>query len=695
MLIYLSHIHNSSSRSKEAIRNPSRIILWSITITCLMSLQLYAGIVRIEISSIESPAFDGKVFGNIGMYEKLRGKAYGEIDPNNLHNAIITDIALAPRNPKGMVEYSMDIYILKPVNSGNGNHKLFFEVNNRGAKLFGGFNNSKGGNNPTTAADAAEGFLMNQGYSIAWCGWDISARADNNNLTITVPVAKNPDGSSITGPSYEYIEFDNPAATIYSLAYPAASLNKKEATLTMRYKLEDAATVISSNDWEYANDHAIKLLPDGSAFKQSAIYEFRYTAKNPLVAGLGLAATRDFISFLRNAKFDNTGYPNPLAEAIRFTFSFTVSQPARYLNDFQTLGFNEDEQERRVIDGMENWLGGGSGIAINYRFAQPGRTERNRQNHLYPEAVFPFAYPVMKDLFTGKVSGRIEKCSISNTCPKVFEINSANEYWVKTASLLHSDLKGNDIPDPPNVRFFLVAGAQHGTGNATNRGVCQQFQNPVNAEPLLRALFIALDQWVTKGVEPPKSNVPRRSDGTAVMAVQKKGSATGIVPQKSLGWPDIPGVVYNGFITSRYYLDFGTLVSKGIILNYTDNIIERPVYPNFVSKVDSDGNEVAGIRLPPVAVPIATTTGWALRREGFGENDGCEGAGQFIPFKTTKSERLAIGDPRLSLEERYHTHEGYVKAVSLSVGKLVKERLFLDEDARKYNEAAEAGDVLR
>jgi hypothetical protein len=688
-------MHNSSSQIKEAIRNPSRIILWSITITCLVSLQLYAGIVKIEISSVESPAFGGKVFGMIGMYEKLRGKAYCEVDPYDPHNAVITDMALAPRNAKGMVEYSMDIYILKPVNSGKGNHRLFFEVNNRGAKLFGGFNNSRGGNNPTSAADAGEGFLMNQGYSMAWCGWDISATPGNNNLTIAVPIARNPDGFSITGPSYEYIEFDNPAATRYSLAYPAASLNKMEASLIMRNKLGDSATIIQPDGWDYASDRSIKLLPDGTAFKQSAIYEFRYTAKDPLVAGLGLAATRDFISFLKNEKSDKFGYSNPLAGTIRFTFSFTVSQPARYLNDFQTLGFNEDEQGRRVIDGVENWLGGGSGVAINYRFAQPGRTERNRQNHLYPEAVFPFAYTVMKDAVTEKTAGRSEKCSVSNTCPKVFEINSANEYWVKAASLLHTDLKGNDIPDPPDVRFFLVSGAQHGTGNAANRGICQQFQNPVNAEPLLRALFVALDQWVTKGIKPPDSNVPRRLKGTAAMAVHKEGSATGTVPQQALGWPDIPGVVYNGLITTRYFTDFGKLMSKGIISVYPGNALDQPVYPNFVSKVDADGNEIAGIRLPPVAVPIATTTGWALRREGFGENDGCEGTGQFIPFKTTKSERLAAGDPRLSLEERYHTHKSYVEAVAASVSKLVTERLLLEEDARKYNQAADAGDVLR
>ncbi|WP_332369716.1 alpha/beta hydrolase domain-containing protein [Spirosoma telluris] len=279
--------------------------------------------------------------------------------------------------------------------------------------------------------------------------------------------------------------------------------------------------------------------------------------------------------------------------------------------------------------------------------------------------------------------------------PKVFEVNSANEYWVKAASLLHTDPKGNDLPDPEHVRFFLVSGAQHGTGNSTSRGMCQQFQNPTNADPLLRALFLALDDWVTKGIEPPKSAIPKRSDGTAVVAIPQVGSQTGVVSQTALGWPSIPGVTYTGLITTRYQLDFGTSYSQGILTNYPPTLSDRPVYVNFVSKVDLDGNEVAGIRLPPVAVPIATTTGWALRSAGYGENEGCEGSGQSIPFKATKAERIAANDPRLSVEERYQTHDGYVTAVKNSVNELVKQRLLLPDDAQDYIKNAEASNVLK
>ncbi|GAB3914607.1 alpha/beta hydrolase domain-containing protein [Larkinella knui] len=656
---------------------------------------LQARIVRIEITSRQSPTFEGRLFGKVGAYEKLRGKAYGELDPNSPPNAVITDLRLAPRNARGLVEYAMDIYILKPIDLKAGNHKLFLEVNNRGGKLFGGLNNSRGGNDPTTADDAGEGFLMNRGYTIAWNGWDPSAAPVSTNLTISVPVAKHADGSTITGPSYEYISFDQATSTTYALAYPAATLDQSRATLTVRDHLQDTPTVIPAGGWEYVNERTIRLSPAGTAFRQSAVYEFAYIARDPIVAGIGFAATRDFVSFLRYAKEDDFGHPNPLADDVRYTFSFTLSQPARYLNDFQTLGFNADEQNRRVIDGMENWLGGGNGIGLNVRFAQPSRTERNRQNHLYPEGIFPFAYPVLTDPLTGKTAGRGAACSTTGTCPKVFEINSANEYWVKAASLLHTDPKGNDLPDPENVRFFLVSGAQHGTGNATTAGICQQGQNPTNAEPLLRALFIALDEWVTKGTKPPDSEVPRRSNGTAVVAIPQPGLQTGLVPQADLGWPTIPGITYTGLITTRYPLDFGPAFAQGILTHFPPDVSGRPAYVNFVSRVDQDGNEVAGIRLPPVAVPVATTTGWALRRAGFGENEGCEGAGQFIPFKTTKAERELARDPRLSLQERYQTHANYVEAVRKAARNLARRRLLLDEDVQKYSQAAEASSVLK
>jgi hypothetical protein len=659
-----------------------------------------AHITRIVIdpAQSESPTFEGRVFGpdgRVGPYEKLRGKAYGEVDPADPRNAVITDLRLAPRNARGKVEYSMDIFILKPIDLRKGNHKLFLDFNNRGEMRVAALNDAALSNNPTKAAQAGTGFIMNLGYTIVGNGWDFGATKDDAGMTISVPVAKNPDGSSITGPSYEYINFDDAKSVRYELTYPAATLDKSKATLTMRARLDDQPTTVPASGWEYVDEKTIRLLPAGTPFKQSAVYEFVYTAKDPVVAALGLAATRDFVSFLRHAAKDDAGTPNPLAGDVRNTFSFSISQPSRTLNDFQALGFNEDEQGRRVIDGMLKWTGGGSGDQINYRFAQTGRTERNRQNHLYPEGVFPFAYPVLTDHLSGKTGGRLARCTMSNTCPKNFDANSANEYWVKAGSLLHTDTRGQDLPDPDNVRFYLISGLSHGVGNVNSRGQCQQFLNPTSPFPALRALLMALDAWVVNGTEPPPSQVPRQASKTAVMAVARPGHQTGVVPQEALGWPTIPGVTYTGVVTSRYHLDFGPTLDKGIISHYPPPLGGRAAYPHFVSKVDQDGNEVAGIRLPPIEAPIATTTGWALRRAEFGENDGCEASGQHIAFKTTKAERMTAGDPRLSLEERYMTHEGYVAAVAKAAEKLEKQRFLLPADVQRYIEQARAADVLR
>jgi hypothetical protein len=638
----------------------------------------------------QSPTFGGLSFGSVGQYEKLRGTAYGELDPSDPRNAVITDIELAPVNDRGMVEYSMDIFILKPINLSSGNHRLLFDFNNRGQMRLGRLNDAPVTNDPTTAAEAGTGFIMNLGYTVVSNGWDFGASGFDS-MKITVPVATN-GGATITGPSYEYIVFDNSTTFTSELAYAAASTDKSRAKLTVRPRLDDEPTTVPATGWEYTSPEGtvIRLLPDGTPFQQSHIYEFTYTAKNPVVAAVGLAATRDFVSFLRHA---TAVEGNPLSGDVQHTFSYSISQPSRALNDFQTLGFNEDVNGRRVFDGILSHTGGGSGDQINYRFGQTDRTERNRQNHLYPEGVFPFAHQVLTDHLSGKTGGRSERCTASSTCPKRFEVNTSNEYWCKAGSLLHTDTQGNDLPDPENVRFYLLSGLSHGVGDITDRKQGQQFTNGVSPYAAHRALLVALDQWVTQGIIPPESQVPRRASNAAV-AVPRPGSQTGFVPQDELGWPTIPGVTYNGLITTRYLLDFGPDFDSGILSNYPPSVAGRPAYPIFVSKVDKDGNEVAGVRLPPVEAPIATTTGWALRRAGFSENEGGESDGQHIPFKTTKAERFAAGDPRLSLEERYQDHDGYVKAVTQAAQKLEKQRFLLPADVQRYIEAAQASDVL-
>jgi len=646
--------------------------------------------ILIDPDRSESVTFDGLSFGSVGQYEKIRGIAYGEVDPSDPRNAVITDIELAPVNAQGMVEYSMDIFILKPVDLNRGNHRILFDFNNRGQMRVGLFNDAVTTNNPTSAKDAGTGFIMNLGYTVVGSGWE-PAVSGVDAMKIIVPVATK-DGATITGPSYEYIVFDNDKTATSRLAYAAANTDKSQAALTVRERLDDPPTTVPATGWNYTSEDGteICLLPPGTPFQQSHIYEFTYTAKNPVIAGIGLAATRDFVSFLRSA---TAAEGNPLAGDVQHTFSYSISQPSRTLNDLQELGFNEDLNGQRVFDGILSHTGGGSGDQINFRFAQTGRTERNRQNHLYPESVFPFAHQVLTDHLSGKTAGRGERGEASGTTPKRFEINTANEYWVKACSLLHTDTQGNDLLDPENVRFYLLSGLSHGVGDITNKGEGQQFTNAVSPHAAHRALLAALDEWVSEGTTPPESQIPRRSVDAA-LAVPQPGSLTGIVPQDELGWPDIPGVTYNGLTTTRYHLDFGEDIDSGIASNYPPSVAGRPAYPIFVSKVDEDGNEVAGARLPEVEAPVATTTGWALRRAGFSENEGCESNGQHIPFAETKVERVASGDPRRSLEERYKNHAGYVQVVTKAARKLEKQRFLLPADVQQYIKDAQASDVL-
>jgi hypothetical protein len=651
------------------------------------------GITTITINSAtdpaepsQNPAFAGTTFGPVGAYQKIIGTASGKLDPKDPHNTMIADVQLAPRDANGLVDYSMDFYILTPVDPSKGNHKVFFEPPNRGGKQFGKFNGSSGGNNPTTASDPGTAFLLNQGYTLVWGGWEPTTSRTNYSMGLTSPIAKNADGSSITGLDYEYIENDNATTTSYTTAYNTNSTDTTKATLTMRNHLTDTPVTVPPTGWTWTSANTIALLPAGTPFQQSWIYELTFTAKDPVVGGIGFAAIRDFASFLRNAKADTAGTANPLAKAaITRYVTWTLSQPARFMNDFIWLGFNQDLQNKQVFDGVFNWVGAGDGLGLNYRFEQSGRTERNRQQKLYPEAPFPFSYSTLTDPFTGKVDGRDMRCMASGTCPKVMNVISANEYWVKAGSLVHTDLAGNDIPDPANVRNYLISGTQHASPAAANSlGVCQQFGNSVDQNPALRALWVALDQWLD-GTPPPPSAVPQRSTGTAVFTATTANSGLGVgtVPQATLGWPAIPNVLYTGLVTVRNLFNFGPQFDSGI-MTINPPTATGNVYPSFVSKVDSDGNEIAGIRLPPVSVPVATTAGWNLRSTAFGGPDGCESTGTLVPFAPDAAARTTLGDPRPSLAERYGTHAAYVAAVTSAANTLAAQRLLLPADVQAY-----------
>jgi hypothetical protein len=644
-----------------------------------------AGVTRIEIETVQSPAFGGASFGDIGRYELLRGRAFGEVDPADPRNSAIADLDLAGKNARGRIEYATDLYILRPMGRSAGNGRVFCELNNRGSLRCLSVLNAAGWSSAAAALpeDAGNGFLMRQGYTIVSSGWDALVPSGDGRLTVSVPRALRADGSPVVGLSLEEFAIDDSSSTVRRLTYAAATLDRSEARLTVRVRFADEPRPVPSSGWEYVDERSVRLLPAGTAFERGRLYELCYPAKNPRVVGLGFAIQRDLASFLRAGAPDDLGNANPLS-GVQGLYAFGISQPARFLHDFIQLGFNRDLRGARVFDGILNYLGGASGGFTNYRFAQTFRTHRQRIGRSYPELAFPFAYPTLTDPVTGETDGRLRRCEQSGTSPRIFEVNSANEYWAKAASLLHTDPLGTrDLPDPADVRFYLLSSFPHAASAPGERGGCQQPGNPLRAGATLRALVVALDQWARDGREPPPSEVPRIAAGTLVPAN----------PQSAMGFPSIPGVTYSGILHEGDRLDFGPDFQKGILGTLPPRRASPPPYRALVPRTDADGNDVAGIRVVDVEVPVATYTGWALRA-GPAAGDAGDGQGQKIDFARTRDERLRSGDPRASLEERYPTRAAYVNRVRAAAQRLIERRFLLEEDAARVVEAAQASSIV-
>ena len=642
------------------------VALSACSLALLVPSASQARITRIDAKVVESPTFGGRTFGPVGQYEKLRGTAFGEVDPRDPHNAVIADIQNAPRNARGMVEYSTDIWLVRPIDRSRANRRLFFELNNRGDnRSFEALNDATtGGNDPTTAEDAGNGFLMNQGYTILEAGWDATVAPGEDRFQISVPTARNADGSSIVGPSLEEFVIDEATTDAQPVTYAnAAGASQDGAELTYRLRYDDPPQPLPASAWAFAPDgKAVTLQPSGTPFAVG-LYELTYQAKDPLVAGLGFAAVRDLASFLRGRR------------DIDAVDSFGVSQPSRTMNDFLHLGFNQDEDGRQVFDGVLNWIGGASGIFMNQRFAQPFRTHRQHIGR-FPEYEFPFANQVLTDPFTGRTDGRLARCAQTRTCPRILEVNSENEYWAKAASVLHTDLQGRDLGDAPGVRSYLLSSLPHAADEGP--GICQQPRNPLQPTRSCARWLVDLGDWTSARRSPPASRLPRRADGTLVPAAA----------QADVGFPSIPGVTYNGIHHTGDLFDFGPDFYDGVLSVLPPRLVGTP-YPVQVPRTDADGNDIAGIRIPDVAVPTATYTGWNLRPSG----DGCDAFGMAIPFARTKAERTVAGDPRPSLAERYRDHAQYVRKVARAAARLVRRRLLLPADARAFVHKARASDV--
>jgi hypothetical protein len=404
-----------------------------------------AKVVKFEVVRVESPAFEGRGFGAVGTYDRILARATIAIAPEHPLNSVIVDLDRAPRNAQGQVEATSDVEILRPTIAANGNRTLFYEVLNRGGKLgFTLFNDLPAVTNDLAkATDAGNGFLMNRGYTVVWSGWQGDIAPGSGRMTFSPPIA-----SGITGLAREDFIFDhtdNPASA--TLSYPAADLDPAHARISVRQRERDQRSTPAGLDVKFESPTKISIhRPDG--FDAGAIYEFIYTAKDPKVMGLGFAATRDVVSFLRNETADAAGTANPLAGRIDRAIGFGLSQSGRYLHDYLYLGFNADEAGRAVFDGLMPHISGAKKTFTNYRFSQPGRSPYEHADMLYPGADFPFTYPVIADALTGKKDGFLARCLVGSNCPKIIKTDSELEFYQQRASLVVTERKAMRSPCP-------------------------------------------------------------------------------------------------------------------------------------------------------------------------------------------------------------------------------------------------------
>ncbi len=619
-------------------------------------------LVALDIKQVDLLA-EGVEFGRAGAYERLIGSARGEVDPRDPPNQGIANIDKAPRNTRGCVEYSTDVFILRPRDPARGNGCMLYEVNNRGRKmLFGNIADApQGVNDPRTEADVGNGFPLRLGYTIVWSGWDPDAPRANGGLGMQAPVATDAGKPIVQAIRDEFVSGTRVGVLErFELSYESASLDQAEAHLTQRERASDTPQAIPLGDWAFIDSKSIKLLPDGSKPRPGVLYEFHYRAKNPKVLGLGFAATRDVVSWLRNepAAAAITGGP------IRHVLAIGISQSARYLRDHIMQGFNRDESGRRVFDGVLAHIGGVGGLFFNTPFGQPGRTNTQHEDHAFPENAFPFSTACMADPLTG-AEGSLFRGDDSD--PMLIASNTSTEYWQKGASLLHTDPLGtHDVALPDNARVYLIAGTQHAgrAGATTDPGPNVNPRNPHNPMPAVRALLVALDEWVVAGKAPPASRTPTLADGTLVAAHRT-------------GFPAIPNAAVMRITNS--------------ISALADWVTPKPAdqtYRVLVCKVDEDGNEVAGIRLPDIAVPLATYTGWNAYQAPYPIGELADRDGSYLAFAPDKATREVTGDPRLSIAERYADRADYVAKVEAAATALVRERLLLREDADRYIERA-------
>jgi len=658
------------------------MIFHLITTILLLCSACAAAVVRIEVRE-RTDVLGGKPFGAAGAYERIKGRVHFEVDPKLAPNRIISDIDLGPQNKSGRVAFSADFYLLAPVDASKSNGTLLFEVSNRGGKgMLGMFNLATGSRDPKSEAELGDGFLFQHGFTLAWLGWQFDVPKDPDLMRVYAPVAKQ-GGSPIRGlmrseyiPEQRTLSFSLGDRTM--IPYPVANPNDPALQLTVRDRRDRQRQTISREAWRFGRDEQGKPAKDrgrvfmAAGFEPGKIYELVYTAQDPVLVGLGPAGVRDFISFLKQGGLRGRDSASPFKGAPRRfsqALGFGVSQSGRFLRTFLYYGFNQDEQSRRAFDGVMVHVAGAGRGSFNHRFAQPSRDGHPFMNCFYPTDIFPFTDLEQSDPETKLSDGILSRTTKENVTPKVFYTNSSYEYYGRAASLIHTTLDGmQDASLAKDTRIYLLAGGQHGPATfPPSQQRAQQMANPNNFRWSMRALLLALNQWVANEKEPPASSYPRLADQN-------------LTPLADLKFPTIPGVRLPERIQTAYRLDFGPNFRSEGIVSLEPPKVGKP-FPTLVPQVDSDGNETAGIRLPEIQVPLATYAGWNLRAPELGAADELLSmVGSFIPFARTKADRLKLRDPRPSIEERYPNRQDYLERVKAAAQGLAREGYLLESD---------------
>ena len=624
---------------------------------------------RLELLS-RKPAFGGARYGDVGAYEQVVAVAHMKVNPRHAANSNIADLALAA-DADGAVRYRSNVVLLRPQDGAKASGVLVFDVANRGRRLMLPLVND-GDLQADTEAQAGNAWLMRQGHTLLWVGWqgDIPLASNAQAVGMALPLAT-ARGKPITGTSLEEVVFDAPGRSgKISLSYPAATQDASSAELSVRARPGTPATVLPAAAWRFSDASEIEIQRPES-FDAGAIYHFRYQARDPRPFGLGMAAVRDLVGFLKASSPDAAGQAHPMADIqVQTTLALGISQSGRFLRDFIWQGFNAAPTGGRVFDAALPTISGSRKSFTNRRWAQPGRYSRQHEDHAFFGDQFPFSYATVTDPLTAKRDGIFARCRADNTCPKLMHLDSSLEFWQARSSLVVTDGAGRDIELPDDVRVYLMSSTQHVTSGAPAAGICLAPNNPARQSSTYRALMARLITWARDGQAPPASRFPSVAAGTLV------------APQAAaMNFPDL---AWLGLRLPAAPNELNPADHSGV----PARVDAQRRYTVLVPRTDADGHDVAGVRVPDIAVPLATHTGFNQRRPGFAEGQLCGLNGSYLPFAKDAAEKAAKRDPRPSIAERYASRSAYVQRVRGVAEQLRLDGLMLDEDVARALEAA-------